>query len=148
MVRRPRVVVAKVGLDGHDRGAKVVVRALLADLYDVVYAGLRQTPEQVADLAVRVEADAVGLSMLSGAHLVHFPRLVRALAERGAADVVVFGGGIIPPADCDRLRAAGVGALFGPGTSLATITGWLRAALDRRTAARRVDEDRPRQAAG
>jgi methylmalonyl-CoA mutase C-terminal domain/subunit len=134
MMRPPRIVVAKVGLDGHDRGAKVVVRALRADGFDVVYAGLRQTPEQVAELAVRVEADAVGLSMLSGAHLVHFPRLVRALAERGAGDVVVFGGGIIPPDDADRLRAAGVAALFGPGTALATITVWLRAALDRRGA--------------
>ncbi|MEA2971945.1 MAG: isobutyryl-CoA mutase small subunit [Actinomycetota bacterium] len=132
MVRPPRVVVAKVGLDGHDRGAKVVVRALRADGFDVVYAGLRQTPEAVADLVVRVEADAVGLSMLSGAHLVHFPRLVQALTERGAGDVVVFGGGIIPSADGDRLRASGVGALFGPGTALATITSWLRAELSRR----------------
>ncbi|MEA2901328.1 MAG: isobutyryl-CoA mutase small subunit [Actinomycetota bacterium] len=132
MVRPPRVVVAKVGLDGHDRGAKVVVRALRADGFDVVYAGLRQTPEAVADLVVRVEADAVGLSMLSGAHLVHFPRLVQALTERGAGDVVVFGGGIIPSADGDRLRASGVAALFGPGTALATITSWLRAELSRR----------------
>jgi len=145
MVRPPRVVVAKVGLDGHDRGAKVVVRALRADGFDVVYAGLRQTPEAVADLVVRVEADAVGLSMLSGAHLVHFPRLVRALAERGAGHVVVFGGGIIPSPDADRLRASGVDALFGPGTGLATITSWLRAELSRRRPARPVGEH---QAAG
>ena len=142
MVRPARVVVAKVGLDGHDRGAKVVVRALRDDGFEVVYAGLRQTPEQVAELAARVDADAVGLSILSGAHLEHFPRLLTALAERGAPDVVVFGGGIIPPADGDRLRAAGVAGLFGPGTSLATITGWLRDELHRR---RPVEEH---QAAG
>ncbi len=135
MERPYRVVVAKPGLDGHDRGAKVVVRALQGYGFDVVYAGLRQTPEQVADLAVRVEADAVGLSTLTGAHLVHFPRLLAALEEQGAGEVVVFGGGIIPPADADRLRAAGVAALFGPGTRLATISGWLRAELDGRAAA-------------
>jgi methylmalonyl-CoA mutase, C-terminal domain len=135
MVRAYRVVVAKPGLDGHDRGAKVVVRALRAAGFDVVYAGLRQTPEQVAELAVRGEADAVGLSVLSGAHMVHFPRLLEALSERGAGEMLVFGGGIIPAADADRLRAAGVAGLFGPGTPLATITGWLRGELDRRTAA-------------
>ncbi|HEX7276229.1 MAG TPA: cobalamin B12-binding domain-containing protein [Acidimicrobiales bacterium] len=130
-----RVVVAKPGLDGHDRGAKVVVRALKDEGFDVVYAGLRQTAEQVAELAVRVEADAVGLSVLSGAHLVHFARLVHALAERGAPEVVVFGGGIIPAADAERLRAAGVAALFGPGTGLGVIAGWLRGELDRRRVA-------------
>ncbi len=134
MLRPYRVVVAKPGLDGHDRGAKVVVRALKEAGFEVVYAGLRQSADQVADLAVRVEADAVGLSVLSGAHLVHFPRLVAALAERGADEVVIFGGGIIPAADSGRLRAAGVAALFGPGTPLAAITGWLRAELDRRRA--------------
>jgi len=140
-----RVLVAKPGLDGHDRGAKVVVRALRDDGFEVVDAGLRQTPEQVAELAVRIDADAVGLSVLSGAHLTHFPRLLDALAERGAGDVVVFGGGIIPPADADRLRAAGVAALFGPGTALGVITGWLRAELDRRVAGR---EAGGRRAAG
>ncbi len=135
MLRPYRVVVAKPGLDGHDRGAQVVVRALRADGFDVVYAGLRRTAEQVAELAVRVEADAVGLSILSGAHMVHFPRLLRALAERGGDRVVVFGGGIIPAADVDRLRAGGVAALFGPGTRLAAITDWLRAELDRRAVA-------------
>ena len=135
MVQPYRVVVAKPGLDGHDRGAKVVVRALREAGFDVVYAGLRQTPDQVAELAVRVDAQAVGLSVLSGAHMVHFPRLLEALAERGAHEVLVFGGGVIPPADGARLHAAGVAALFGPGTPLATITGWLRAERDRRAAA-------------
>src|SRR5207253_6762447 len=142
MVPPYRVVVAKPGLDGHDRGAKVVVRALRADGFEVVYAGLRQSPEQVAEMAVRVDADAVGLSVLSGAHMVHFPRLLAALRERGAEDVVVFGGGIIPAADAGRLLAAGVGALFGPGASLGAISGWLRTTLDRRAAAARAEGDR------
>ncbi len=132
MNRRYRVVVAKPGLDGHDRGAKVVVRALRDAGFEVVYTGLHQTPEQVAEAVLQEDADALGLSVLSGAHMTLFPRVLEQLAERGVDDVVVFGGGIIPPADAERLRDLGVAELFTPGTSLASITGWLEATLDRR----------------
>ncbi len=132
-MRRPyRVVVAKPGLDGHDRGAKVVVRALRDAGFEVIYTGLRQTPEQVAVTAVQEDADAVGLSVLSGAHMTLFPRVVEQLRERDAGDVLVFGGGIIPAADAERLRALGVAAIFTPGTSMASIVEWLEGALDAR----------------
>ena len=132
-MRRPyRVVVAKPGLDGHDRGAKVVVRALRDAGFEVIYTGLRQTPEQIAVTAVQEDADAVGLSVLSGAHMTLFPKVVEQLRERDAGDVLVFGGGIIPAADAERLRALGVAAVFTPGTSMAAIVEWLEAALDAR----------------
>ncbi len=132
-MRRPyRVVVAKPGLDGHDRGAKVVVRALRDAGFEVIYTGLRQTPEQVAVTAVQEDADAVGLSVLSGAHMTLFPKVVEQLQERDAGDVLVFGGGIIPGADAERLRELGVAAVFTPGTSMATIVEWLETALDAR----------------
>ncbi len=132
-MRRPyRVVVAKPGLDGHDRGAKVVVRALRDAGFEVIYTGLRQTPEQIAVTAVQEDADAVGLSVLSGAHMTLFPKVVEQLRERDAGDVLVFGGGIIPAADAQRLRGLGVAAVFTPGTSMATIVEWLEAALDAR----------------
>jgi methylmalonyl-CoA mutase cobalamin-binding domain/chain len=134
--RRYRVVVAKPGLDGHDRGAKVVVRALRDAGFEVVYTGLHQTPEQVAETVLQEDADALGLSVLSGAHMTLFPRVLDELAQRGVEDVVVFGGGIIPPADADRLRDLGVAAVFTPGTSLALITGWLETTLDERGAQR------------
>jgi methylmalonyl-CoA mutase C-terminal domain/subunit len=132
MERRYRVVIAKPGLDGHDRGAKVIARALRDAGFEVIYTGLHQTPEQVAETALQEDADAVGLSVLSGAHLTLFPRVVQLLREKGVGDVVVFGGGIIPDADIARLTDAGVAALFTPGAPLADITGWLEQALDER----------------
>lgn len=121
----PRVLIAKPGLDGHDRGAKVVARALRDAGCEVVYSGLHQTPEQIAETAIQEDVDGVGLSTLSGAHLTLFPRVVEALRERGADDVVVFGGGIIPEQDWEPLYDAGVAAIFTPGTSLAEIQHWV-----------------------
>jgi methylmalonyl-CoA mutase C-terminal domain/subunit len=120
MADRPiRVVVAKPGLDGHDRGAKIVARALRDAGFEVIYTGLHQTPEQVVATALQEDADAIGLSVLSGAHMYLFQRVMELLRERGADDVVVFGGGIIPPEDVAALKATGVKELFGPGTSAA-----------------------------
>jgi methylmalonyl-CoA mutase C-terminal domain/subunit len=124
-----RVVVAKPGLDGHDRGAKVVARALRDAGFEVIYTGLWQTPEQIAETAVQEDADAVGLSCHSGAHMTLFPEVVEALARRGATDVVLFGGGIIFGADVEALETLGFERIFPPGTPLATITGWLRERL-------------------
>ncbi len=132
MQRRYRVVIAKPGLDGHDRGAKVIARALRDAGFEVIYTGVHQTPEQVAETALQEDADAVGLSVLSGAHLTLFPRVVELLRERGIDDVLVFGGGIIPEGDVGKLKDAGVAALFTPGAQLADITGWLEHALDER----------------
>jgi methylmalonyl-CoA mutase C-terminal domain/subunit len=120
-----RVVVAKPGLDGHDRGAKVVARALRDAGVEVVYTGLHQTPEQIVDAAIQEDADAIGLSVLSGAHLTLFPRVVELLAERGASDIVVFGGGIIPDDDIPVLEAAGVSKVFTPGTPTYDIVSWV-----------------------
>jgi methylmalonyl-CoA mutase C-terminal domain/subunit len=135
MQRPYRVIVAKPGLDGHDRGAKVIARALRDAGFEVIYTGLFQTPEQVAETALQEDADAVGLSVLSGAHLTLFPRVVALLEERGRGDVLVFGGGIIPAEDVPVLEAAGVARVFTPGASLADITGWLETALDARETA-------------
>jgi methylmalonyl-CoA mutase, C-terminal domain len=132
--RHYRVVVAKVGLDGHDRGAKVIARALRDAGFEVIYTGLRQTAEHVAETVMQEDADAVGLSLLSGAHLTLFPRLLEELAARDLDDVVVFGGGIIPEPDIEALKAQGVAALFTPGADMATITTWLAEALDVREA--------------
>jgi len=134
--RHYRVVIAKPGLDGHDRGAKVIARALRDAGFEVVYTGLYQTPEQVAETALQEDADAVGLSVLSGAHNTLFPRVVDLLREKGVGDVLVFGGGIIPDDDADALRAAGVAALFTPGSPLSDITDWLEGALDARESSR------------
>ena len=120
-----RVIVAKPGLDGHDRGAKVVARALRDAGVEVIYTGLHQTPEQIVDTAIAEDADAIGLSILSGAHLTLFPAVVDLLRERGAADIVVFGGGIIPENDVPALEAAGVARVFGPGTTTAEIVAWV-----------------------
>ena len=124
-----RVVVAKPGLDGHDRGAKVIARALRDAGFEVIYTGLHQTPEQVAETVVQEDADAVGLSLLSGAHMTLFPRVLDLLKEKGAGDVLVFGGGIIPDADIPKLKAMGVAAIFTPGATMASITEWLTEAF-------------------
>jgi len=134
MNRRYRVVIAKPGLDGHDRGAKVIARALRDAGFEVIYTGLFQTPEMVAEAALQEDADAVGLSMLSGSHLTLFPKIVEELAARGRADVIVFGGGIIPDDDVTTLEGAGVAKVFTPGTALAEITEWLEQTLDEREA--------------
>jgi methylmalonyl-CoA mutase C-terminal domain/subunit len=125
--RKIRILVAKPGLDGHDRGAKVVARALRDAGFEVVYTGLHQTPEMIAAAAVQEDVDAVGLSIMSGAHNTLFPAVVEALRAKGADDIVVFGGGIIPDEDSKRLMAAGVKGLFTPGTPLASIVDWVRA---------------------
>jgi methylmalonyl-CoA mutase C-terminal domain/subunit len=124
---RIRVVIAKPGLDGHDRGAKVVARALRDAGMEVIYTGLHQTPEQIVETAIQEDADAVGLSVLSGAHLTLFRRVIDLLTERNATDIVVFGGGIIPQEDIPELRQMGVAEVFGPGTSLTSIVDWVRA---------------------
>lgn len=127
MERRIRVLVAKPGLDGHDRGAKVIARALRDAGMEVVYTGLHQTPAMIADAAVQEDVDLVGLSVLSGAHNTLFPAVIEALRARDADDIVVFGGGIIPDDDIPGLQAAGVAAVFTPGTSLEQIVAWVRA---------------------
>jgi methylmalonyl-CoA mutase C-terminal domain/subunit len=122
-----RVIVAKVGLDGHDRGAKIVARALRDAGMEVIYTGLHQTPEQVVAAAIDEDAHAVGLSVHSGAHLTLFPRVVELLRAQGADDVVVFGGGIIPDVDVEVLRSQGVAAVFTPGAAMDDIVTWVRA---------------------
>jgi methylmalonyl-CoA mutase C-terminal domain/subunit len=121
-----RVVVAKPGLDGHDRGAKVVARALRDAGVEVVYTGLHQTPEQIVETAIQEDADAVGLSVLSGAHMTLFARVIELLAERDATDIVVFGGGIVPEADLPELEKMGVAKIFTPGATTGEIVGWVR----------------------
>jgi methylmalonyl-CoA mutase C-terminal domain/subunit len=127
MTGRIRVVVAKPGLDGHDRGVKVVARALRDAGIEVVYTGLHQTPEQIVETALQEDADAVGLSVLSGAHMTLFAEVVALLANRGADDVVVFGGGIIPDADIPKLAELGVAKVFTPGAPTQAIVDWVRA---------------------
>ncbi|MEN9553374.1 MAG: isobutyryl-CoA mutase small subunit [Actinomycetota bacterium] len=132
-MKRPyRVVVAKPGLDGHDRGAKTITRALRDHGFEVIYTGLHQTPEQIAETALQEDADAVGLSLLSGAHNTLFPRVMEELRNRDMADILVFGGGVIPDADARVLREQGVGNIFGPGSSLKAISQWLEEELDNR----------------
>lgn len=130
-----RIVVAKCGLDGHDRGVKVIARALRDAGFEVIYTGLFQTPAQVAEAVLQEDADAVGLSVLSGAHMTLFPKVVEELRLRGREDALVFGGGIIPDADAEQLREAGVARLFTPGAPLDEIASWLAEALDDRAAA-------------
>jgi methylmalonyl-CoA mutase C-terminal domain/subunit len=120
-----RIVVAKPGLDGHDRGAKVVARALRDAGHEVIYTGLHQTPEQIVETAIQEDADLVGLSVLSGAHMTLFARITELLRERDAADIVVFGGGIVPDEDVPALTAMGVAKIFTPGATTAEITGWV-----------------------
>jgi methylmalonyl-CoA mutase C-terminal domain/subunit len=121
-----RIVLAKVGLDGHDRGVKVIARALRDAGYEVIYTGLRQTPEMVVDAALQEDAQVIGLSLHSGAHMTLFPAVVDELRRRDATDIMVFGGGIIPDADIAELKSLGVAELFGPGTPLLEIVQWLR----------------------
>ena len=123
---RLRIVIAKPGLDGHDRGAKVIARALRDAGMEVVYTGLHQTPEQIVQTVVQEDADAVGLSILSGAHMTLFRRVVELLAENEASDVVLFGGGIVPEADIDELRHLGVAKIFTPGATMDEIVEWVR----------------------
>ena len=135
MAGKHRVIVAKPGLDGHDRGAKIVARALRDAGFEVVYTGLHQTPEQIVETAIQEDADAVGLSLHSGAHMTLFPKVIRLLRERDAADVVVFGGGIIPADDIPALEADGVEKIFTPGATTQEIVTWLRERLDDPSAA-------------
>ena len=123
--RKVRILVAKPGLDGHDRGAKVVARALRDAGFEVIYTGLHQTPEMIANAAMQEDVDAVGLSIMSGAHNTLFPAVMDALVAKGAGDIVVFGGGIIPEVDRDALQARGVKGVFTPGTTLQTIIQWV-----------------------
>jgi methylmalonyl-CoA mutase C-terminal domain/subunit len=121
-----RILVAKPGLDGHDRGAKIIARALRDAGFEVIYTGLHQTPEMIAEAAVQEDVDAIGLSILSGAHLTLFPAVLEQLRGRGGGDIVVFGGGIIPDVDAPALREAGVAAIFTPGASTQDIVDWVR----------------------
>ena len=125
--RKLRILIAKPGLDGHDRGAKVVARALSDAGFEVIYTGLHQTPEMIAASALQEDVDAVGISILSGAHLTLYPAILEALRQRGLDKVVVFGGGIVPDEDLAALRAAGVAQIFTPGASTVDIAAWVRA---------------------
>ena len=129
MAEKYRVIVAKPGLDGHDRGAKIVARALRDAGFEVIYTGLHQTPEQIAETAIQEDADAVGLSCHSGAHMTLFPRVVQLLKDQGAGDVLLFAGGIIPREDITQLKEVGVQAIFTPGTPTSAIVDWLREQL-------------------
>jgi methylmalonyl-CoA mutase C-terminal domain/subunit len=133
--RKLKIVIAKPGLDGHDRGAKVVARALRDAGFEVVYTGIRQTPEMIAETALQEDADVIGLSILSGAHLELFPRVVEELKKRGMDDVVLFGGGIIPQEDIPQLEKMGFKGIFGPGSSTHDIIDWVRGNAPKRGAA-------------
>ena len=124
--KKIRVLIAKPGLDGHDRGAKVVARALRDAGFEVIYTGLRQSPEQIVEAAIQEDVDAVGLSLLSGAHNYLFPKVVEMLKERGAGDILVFGGGVIPEEDIPGLKAAGVAEVFTPGTPTSVTIDFLK----------------------
>jgi methylmalonyl-CoA mutase, C-terminal domain len=124
---RLRILVAKPGLDGHDRGIKIVARALRDAGMEVVYTGLHQTPEQIAAAAVQEDVDAIGLSCLSGAHMTLFPKVVRLLEQQGASDIIVFGGGIIPGSDAAKLKEAGIKEVFTPGATTSSIIEWVKA---------------------
>ena len=132
MAETHRIVIAKPGLDGHDRGAKIVARALRDAGYEVIYTGLHQTPEQIAETAIQEDADAVGLSCHSGAHMTLFPKVVQLLRDQGAEDIVVFGGGIIPREDIPKLKGDGIEEIFTPGTPTTEIVEWLRGRLARK----------------
>jgi methylmalonyl-CoA mutase C-terminal domain/subunit len=124
--KKIRVLVAKPGLDGHDRGAKIIARALRDAGMEVIYTGLRQTPEMIVEAAIQEDADVIGMSILSGAHMTLFPRVMKLLAENGLDDVLVIGGGIIPDDDVPALRDIGVAGIFGPGTSIEEATRFIK----------------------
>jgi methylmalonyl-CoA mutase C-terminal domain/subunit len=124
--RRLRILVAKPGLDGHDRGAKIIARALRDAGVEVIYTGLHQTPEMVAEAALQEDVDAVGLSILSGAHMTLFPAVIEELQQRGVGEVVVFGGGIIPPEDIAELKQRGVREIFTPGATTQEVIAWVQ----------------------
>jgi methylmalonyl-CoA mutase C-terminal domain/subunit len=126
MEKKTRVLVAKVGLDGHDRGAKVVAAALRDAGMEVIYSGLRKTPEMIVEAAIQEDVDAIGVSLLSGAHMTIFPRIIELLRGQGLTDVLVFGGGIIPEKDIIELKKLGVGELFTPGASMKTISEYVK----------------------
>jgi len=128
--RRIRVIVAKPGLDGHDRGAKVVARALRDAGMEVIYTGLRQTPESIVETAIQEDADAIGISILSGAHEHYFGEIIRLLKSKNAEDIIVFGGGVIPDGDIPRLLEMGAGAIFGPGTSTKKCIEWIEKTVE------------------
>jgi methylmalonyl-CoA mutase C-terminal domain/subunit len=132
--RKIRVLIAKPGLDGHDRGAKVIARALRDAGMEVIYTGLRQTSEMIVNAAIQEDVDAVGLSVLSGAHMHYFREVIEGLRARGAEDILVFGGGIIPQEDFEKLKALGVDAIFTPGTSTQVVVDYLRGAVAARHA--------------
>ena len=125
--RKVRLLIGKVGLDGHDRGAKIIARALRDAGFEIVYTGLHQTPEMVVATALQEDVDGIGLSLLSGAHNTIFPKVIRLLREQGGGDIVVFGGGIVPDEDIPGLEKAGVRTLFTPGTSTQQVIDWVRA---------------------
>lgn len=126
MDRKLRILIAKPGLDGHDRGAKIIARALRDAGVEVVYTGLHQTPEMIAAAALQESVDAIGLSIMSGAHMTLFPAVIKALQNEDMGDTLVFGGGIIPEDDVPKLREHGVAEIFGPGTSTESIVAWVR----------------------
>ena len=133
--RQLRIIVAKPGLDGHDRGAKIIARALRDAGFEIIYTGLHQTPEMIVAAAIQEDVDAVGLSIMSGAHMTLFPAVVELLREKGAGDIAVFGGGIIPQDDVPRLKEKGVAAVFLPGSTTGAIIDWIRANIRPRAAA-------------
>src|SRR5205807_5770191 len=147
--RKIRILVAKPGLDGHDRGAKIIARALRDDGFEVIYTGLHQTPEMIVAAAVQEDVDAIGMSIMSGAHMTLFPAVIDLLKSQGVTDISIFGGGIIPDADIPELKKLGVAEIFTPGATMASVTEWLERALDEREpgperpAERRPGPERP-----
>jgi methylmalonyl-CoA mutase C-terminal domain/subunit len=128
--RKVRILVAKPGLDGHDRGAKIIARALRDAGFEVIYTGLHQTPEMIVNAAVQEDVDAIGLSIMSGAHMTLFPAVMELLKEKGASEILVFGGGIIPEDDIGELKKIGVAELFTPGATMSSIVDWVRANIE------------------
>jgi len=133
--RQLRIIVAKPGLDGHDRGAKIIARALRDAGFEIIYTGLHQTPEMIVAAAIQEDVDAVGLSIMSGAHMTLFPAVIELLKEKGASDIAVFGGGIIPQDDVPKLKEKGVAAVFLPGSTTHAIIDWIRTNIRPRSAA-------------
>ena len=125
MSNKIRILIAKAGLDGHDRGAKIITRALRDAGFEVIYTGLHQTPEMIAEAALQEDVDAIGVSLLSGAHNFLFPEIIKSLNEKGLRDVIIFGGGIIPDEDIPKLKEFGVKEIFGPGTSTTEMIDWI-----------------------